>query len=323
MSRTVRISAPSRLHFGLLRFGKDVGPSFGGLGMMVDQPRVTLEITPSDRWHAEGPKSERALEIAQCVSHTINPASPTPLDIRVCEIPPAHSGLGTGTQLAFAIVHGIHQLHNLPTPNADQLAQLADRGKRSAVGSHGYLHGGLIWELGQQQPGQLGTLAQHITVPPDWRILLIRLPQQAGLHGHQEVAAFKNLPSIPPEVTGQLIHLAESKILPAAKTADLDTFGQALYQYGHLSGSCFSTVQGGPFASPEVENLVTHLRNQGIQGVGQSSWGPTVFAFSENEDVARILADHLKNHPEFAPAKITLTPAATNGYIAQPSGLDD
>lgn len=313
MTRAVRISAPCRLHFGLLRFGENVGASFGGLGMMVDQPRVEVDLQPAPQWQAVGPMADRALEFAHCVSRSAKLAEQTPMHIRVCNVPPAHCGLGSGTQLALAVAHGIYKLQKLPTPAADQLAASVGRGKRSAVGSHGFLHGGLIWETGQEQADTLGTLAKHLAVPENWRILLIRSPQQAGLHGDREGTAFKNLPPVPNAVTEKLRSIAEQTILPAVENADFRSFGQGLYEYGHLSGNCFSAVQGGPFASPEISNLVDYLRNHGIQGVGQSSWGPTVFAFVEDQTAATALANHIKNHQDFATAEITITSADNQG----------
>jgi predicted sugar kinase len=46
-------------------------------------------------------------------------------------------------------------------------------------------------------------------------------------------------------------------------------------------------LQGGAYASSEVARLIEWLRAAGIDGVGQSSWGPLVFAFAPSEHAAR------------------------------------
>ena len=61
MTPSVRITTPSRLHFGLLRFSQESGPSYGGLGMMIDRPRVEVELSAADEWSVSGPYGERAL----------------------------------------------------------------------------------------------------------------------------------------------------------------------------------------------------------------------------------------------------------------------
>jgi predicted sugar kinase len=71
-------------------------------------------------------------------------------------------------------------------------------------------------------------------------------------------------------------------------------FGDAVHEFGRLAGECFSVVQGGPFASPEIASLVDSIREFGVPGAGQSSWGPTVFAITPTEDEAQRLAEWLR-----------------------------
>ena len=50
-----------------------------------------------------------------------------------------------------------------------------------------------------------------------------------------------------------------------------------------MVGECFSPVQGGNYANPRSTELVKALLTWGAAGVGQSSWGPTVFGLAANE----------------------------------------
>ncbi len=295
MTSIVRVTAPSRLHFGLLRFAQQRGTSYGGLGMTLDRPQTIVELQSALAWHSEGPMADRALAFAKLAIGSFRPEQDSPLSIRVCEAPQPHSGLGTGTQLALAIARGIRELWKLPSLEAAELSASVGRGKRSAVGSYGFLHGGLIWETGRCAEASLGKLAQRIAMPDHWRVLLITLPEESGLSGDRETTAFKNLPSVPSEVTEQLQCLAEESILPAAEGGDFESFAEAIHEYGRLAGSCFATIQGSSFASPAIEQLVDQLRELGIQGVGQSSWGPTVFALAKDEDQAEELVDRAQN----------------------------
>jgi len=294
MTSAIRISTPSRLHFGLLRFACPAGSSYGGLGMMIDAPRTVIEMQTSPAWQATGPLAERALAFAKLAMHSCCPNCDDAIAIRVCEAPTPHSGLGTGTQLALSIAHGVRELYQLPPVKASQLATSVDRGKRSAVGSHGFLYGGLIWELGSRPEASLGALACRLSMPKPWRVLLITLPNESGLFGNREVSAFESLPPVPTEVTDKLQSLAEESILPATEAADFENFSAAIHDYGRLAGSCFAAVQGGSYASPAIEQLVQQLRKLGIQGVGQSSWGPTVFAFAADETQAAALVERVQ-----------------------------
>src|SRR5205823_4115152 len=106
-----RIRTGSRLHFGLFSVPSEVaGPwlnqegqptlprrNFGGVGLMIDKPGLDLSVERAADWSAEGPLSERALRFAQayCQSAGISEA----FRVNVYAAPPAHVGLGSGTQL--------------------------------------------------------------------------------------------------------------------------------------------------------------------------------------------------------------------------------
>ncbi len=65
-------------------------------------------------------------------------------------------------------------------------------------------------------------------------------------------------------------------------------------------GAYFAPLQGGPYISPRVSEALEWLRAQGITGLGQSSWGPTGFAFVASEDQGQALLGSLRSrvrHP--------------------------
>ena len=76
--------------------------------------------------------------------------------------------------------------------------------------------------------------------------------------------------------------------------ARFDLFSRSLYRYGHVAGSCFAAGQAGQFAGPHSLPLIETLRSWGIEGVGQSSWGPTVFAVMADERQAQDAARRLQ-----------------------------
>jgi predicted sugar kinase len=84
-------------------------------------------------------------------------------------------------------------------------------------------------------------------------------------------------------------------MIPAVEAADCAGFGEAVYEFGRLAGACFAPAQGGTFASPSIERLVNAIREFGVAGAGQSSWGPTVFAVVPSDAEAASLAAWLRN----------------------------
>jgi beta-ribofuranosylaminobenzene 5'-phosphate synthase len=187
-------------------------------------------------------------------------------------------GLGTGTQLGLAVARAIAELTNQPERAAPSLAQCIGRGKRSAIGVHGFDQGGFLIEGGKLADKGVSPLISRHNFP--WRVYLIFPPDAQGVHGQHELEAFAALAaqSSDERATEIMSRIALLGMLPALAEGDLDQFGEALYDYNRRAGEMFQAVQGGIYATPWTESMVKTIRNLRIKGVGQSSWGPVVFA---------------------------------------------
>jgi beta-RFAP synthase len=327
----VRVQTASRLHFGLLslapegerwpdRAGAPALPArrFGGVGLMVERPGARLRAEPAGAWSAEGPLAERALAVARRFAGSV-PAGRgerPPCRLVVEEASPEHVGLGTGTQLALAVGRCLAALWGLELP-AGELARHAGRGLRSAVGVHGFERGGFLVEGGQLAPGTLGPLVARVPFPPDWRVVLARPAGAVGVHGPAERAALERL-TAPPASADALCRLSLLGMLPALAEGDLDAFGEALFDFNARAGEAFAPFQAGAYASPAAAGLVASLRARGVRGVGQTSWGPTVFAVVAGEAEAQALAREVRT--ELGGEGVVLVTGPANRGAALTSG---
>jgi beta-RFAP synthase len=277
----------------MLSFGQADVPPFGGLGAMIDAPRLRISFTRADAFEVRGPLAERAADFVRRVCQHRKMTSEPSCLIEINEAPPEHCGLGVGTQLALAVSAGLARLFDWPALDSVGPPTVLRRGERSWVGIYGCSHGGLIFESRQRPDEKVSTLLQHASLPADWRFVLIRPRDEHGLHGPGEKQAFAELPPVPIETTQKLRRLVEEKIVPSAQNADFETFSYALFNYGRTAGLCFSAVQGGPFASRRLESLVETIRSLGVRGVGQSSWGPTLYALTPDQQSAEKLVEQL------------------------------
>lgn len=317
--RQVVVAAPSRLHFGLLRFGQTEGRSYGGVGMMIREPRVTVRVRPAAQWDVVGPGAQRAEAVARRVVASTSELEGKRFAITIEALPPLHAGLGVGTQLALATAAGITAASGSAEPAEATKPQAAGRAKRSAVGSYGFARGGLIYEAGYLPAEPIGKLVSRVAMPAAWHIVLVRLPTPPGVSGAAESEAFAQLPPVPADVTRELERLAAEEMMPGAQQADLARFSEAVYRYGMLAGQCFASIQGGPFATPAIAEAVGRLRELGVQGAGQSSWGPTIYAFCETEDDARQLLDRFATDSLFCHAQWTITTPDNEGATMVPA----
>lgn len=298
--RRVTVSTGSRLHFGLLTHRPATGPEFGGVGVMIDSPGWSVEVsardlTPdmttdqiavSDLADSACPETEnRVAAFVQRIRNT-QAANVPPLDITVSQAIPSHRGLGSGTQLALATARAINVWLNHDHASAAELAEQTGRGLRSAVGTWGFESGGLIVDGGKLDSDSVGSLAARLEFPTDWRFLLISPDRFSGLSGDDEVTAFRDLPGMPQQTTDALCRLITMEILPGVQNRNFSRVSAAFEEYGHRAGEYFAPAQGGVFIDPRMEDYGRLLAENGIEGFAQTSWGPTCAALCQDDDMA-------------------------------------
>jgi len=324
----IRVEAPSRLHFGLLSLpadgsepatwpdseGRPGVPArhFGGVGLMVEHPGVALTIAPAAAWSAQGPCAGRALTFARTVCAGLGVRQEFEIDVQRC--PPEHVGLGTGTQLGLAVARAIAVATGRGHITVPDLARLVGRGRRSALGIHGFAHGGFLVEAGKRDPEAISPLVARLPFPDEWAVLLVIPRSLQGDHGKRETEAFQQLRRLPPDLarTEMLCRLVLLGMLPALMERNLDAFGAALYDFNRRVGEMFQPWQGGVYAHPLVAEIVRGLRNAGVKGVGHSSWGPTIFAIVSTQE-AVALGDWLTRKHGVEREEMIVTPARNAG----------
>ncbi len=291
---SVSVFAPARLHMGFIDLGGTLGRQFGSIGVGVNEIATRLSISGSDELEVDGPSGERAAKAARKIADNLG--MNCNLSIRIHEAIPEHVGLGSGTQLALAVGMGMARFHGLGLGVRD-IAKAIERGGRSGIGIAVFEQGGLVVDGGRGIGTATPPLLSRMEVPPLWRFILVFDRRGQGLHGKQEVEAFKTLPLFPVAETARLCHLLMMQALPAIAEADIHGFGAVITELQNSVGDHFAPVQGGRFTSPEVGDAMTWLQQQGAVGIGQTSWGPTGFCLVETpEGAANLVALARQRH---------------------------
>lgn len=288
----VFVEAPARLHFGVLDLRGTLGRQFGGIGAAAPEPTLLVSAAPADTLSVCGEEAERAAGSARLLlsHHGLEGGA------RLCihRALPAHAGLGSGTQLALAVARALAELYGLGT-DAPGLARVVGRGRRSAVGTWTFSGGGLVVEGGRNPDHEgVAPLLARLPFPSTWRCVVAVPASVPAISGTAELLAFAQLPSPPARDVERVAHLVLMALLPALAEADLATFGAALCAIQAITGRWFASVQGGTFAPGPSEDLVRYMTEWGASGVGQSSWGPTVYGIVEGEAAGRRLADRVR-----------------------------
>ncbi len=307
ISKKLSIKAHARLHFGFFDLCGSPGRKFGSLGLALAQPVTEIEASIADTFsivgNTDAKSSENITNSVQLLQKTLN--LPASLTLNIKQRIPCHAGLGSGTQLALSLVALFNQLYDLNISET-QMAQLSGRGARSGIGLGAFERGGFLVDSGKNL-NDLPEIAIRYDFPQNWRIILVSDNVHVGVHGESELQAFQTLKPM----QSSLKEMVFSQMVPALQRADLLAFGAYMSDLQAYNGTYFSPIQGGHFASKNVESALTFLQENGAVCLGQSSWGPTGFAIVENEVKANLHLAQLKK--QFAYVE-NLSFVMTQGY---------
>lgn len=305
----VTVATTARLHFGFLDPSGRTSCPFGSFGLSLDRPwtRLTLRHAREDAF--SGPEAGRAARYLRAIAEAHGVDNAYWLDIS--EAIPSHAGLGSGTQLALAVGAAFAALEGLDLSPPD-IAALLGRGARSGIGIATFETGGAVLDSGPCD-GALPQLVARVPFPRSWRTLLIFDPETKGLDGAEEIAAFEASPAYSEDARAALEARIVERALPALETQDFGVFCEEVGYLQARMGDYFAPRQGGIFTSPRVGVVLEALRAAGVTGLGQSSWGPTGFAFAESESDATRLFEIASEADTSAALQLVLAEGRNEG----------
>jgi beta-RFAP synthase len=318
---TVQVRAFSRLHFGLLEICPGQPHCYGGVGLMVEEPTSTIRGTlgrtadlTSLAIDANPYWSERIHAVAR---RWMLQGGHTSLPIGRMDVenpPQAHVGLGSGTQFGCSVaalltvaLHAHAWREHPPSmteifPDSRSVGEQCDRGKRSHIGLEGFRSGGLIVDFGQaaQSEPSLRSAAESPTrthaypFPKEWRIVTACDRTYQGESGKAEAEMFERCAGFPNANRNEMLRLVNQELLPAIAESHWKNASRAIGGYGALAGQIFQTQQGGIYRSKSIASTIDQLKGWGVLGAGQSSWGPTLFAVTRDEEQAQWITQRLE-----------------------------
>ena len=293
----VTVRVPARLHLGFLDLNGGLGRRFGSIGLAISGRRTSITIGAAAQTRVTGPEHERVRGHIETMRRDLDLRGE--YDATIDEVVPAHVGLGSGTQLALAVAAGLRRLHGLPLDVRNDAIRLG-RGARSGVGIGLFEQGGLVVDGGRGSAQTPAPIVSRLPFPEQWRILVVLDPHRQGVHGPDERELFGKLAPCSDAEAAHLCRLVLMQALPALADCDIAAFGSAIKELQARLGDYFAPIQGGSrFSSPDVAAALDLLESEGALGIGQSSWGPTGFAFVPSAEAADRLLARTRGDPRF------------------------
>lgn len=288
----ISVRTPSRLHLGLIDLSGDLGRAFGSIGVGLQTPNVLISAEESDRLTVEGAQAERFRYFAERFIQAVG--AEKGCRITVQKAIPQHVGLGSGTQSALAVASAIARINNLNI-SVEEAAVFTGRASISSIGVGVFKYGGFIVdaghkvEVGERSKKERKSIAPIVfrhPFPEDWLFVLAVTGEKRGLSGEEEKRAFEELPTPRREWATDICRLTHLNLIPALIERDIETFGKALTKIQTLTGRYFEKIQGGIYATKIAEECCRRMLEAGAKAVGQSSWGPTVYALTQGVEAA-------------------------------------
>jgi beta-ribofuranosylaminobenzene 5'-phosphate synthase len=299
--RRVIIETGSRIHLGLIEMHGGSGRVDGGIGIALDDPRVLLEARQSEEITVAGCDDTIGQIVRDIATRTLaGIRAGAGATITVRSSYPAHTGLGSGSQLSLATARAICELYGRQM-TVTELAQLTGRGGTSGIGTAAFETGGFIIDGGHRfGPGcekagfapssaSKGIRPAPVTVrhsfPSDWKILLAIPEIPKGASGRHEADIFRQHCPVPLDEVRALCHEVLVRMLPGIVEHDLDLFGSSVNSIQSLG---FKKVEHS-LQPPEMAGLLDAMRLAGAAGAGMSSFGPALYAVCDTgiQDVER------------------------------------
>lgn len=287
----VRVESTARLHFGFLNLSLSRRRLYGGVGLSLDRPRTVVEANPAEEVTVEG--GEDARRYAETAVDLLGVSG---AEVRVERMIPRHVGLGSGTQLALSVLTAVAEAHEREAEPRRHAPALG-RGGRSGVGVAVFEEGGFVVDAGHPSESFTssppargewsvpGVAARH-SVPRDWRFV-VAVPGGEGRHGMEEERGLREVvENADPGVADGVSEALVDMVLPGVADGDLALFGEGVDRLGRLNGVWYAGLQGGVYRG-ESRGLAEDLGGVAA-GVGQSSWGPAVYAVVSEEDAEEV-----------------------------------
>ncbi len=287
----VEITAPSRLHITLIDLNGALGRVDGSVGLTLDSPTIKIDVRKDEGISISGSDvfADRIDGVIRTVANEYNISG---VAINVIDEYRAHVGLGAGTAVSLAVASGISRLFDLNL-ELDELARLTGRGGTSGIGVAAYRSGGFIVDGGHKNKASFlpSSASSTYGLPPvlmryefpEWDVVLA-IPNLQGASDVPEVDIFQQQCPIPLNEVQALCHVILMEMLPAVVEKDVERFGRSI---NHVQTLGFKRRELA--LQPFCKDLIDFMNENGALGAGMSSFGPTVYAISDEKHLQSVV----------------------------------
>lgn len=279
----IAVKAGYRLHLGFYRY-LDGGLAYGSIGMALEEPFLELRLSSysdDSRLSLRAPTEEAKEAVAKVVK-SLGLASGT---LELSGYVKHHVGLGSITRIYLTTAIGSSIVLRMTDLNLEDLLVRLGRCKYSCTGYYTLMYGGLAVDTGVKLlEGGTPKLLALLRFPRSWYVVLA-IPEGRGLRETEEEGYMKNPTPIDEQKD---LYRALVELMTGVRLEKIDLFVSGVETIQKVAGKYFLQAQGGVFSSPYGDAIARIMAESGLRGVGQSSWGPAIYGFTDSYVIAEI-----------------------------------
>ena len=291
MAISVTVTAPSRLHFGLMQLSRSYSNTYGGFGAALSEPHWCIEasVKQGTTQQIDGLCEEHERYALGVLSRLQERLAMESLSITVHSSVPPHVGLGSKTSLGNALLAAGTMIAGRKGGRTTH-QYLLERGGASGIGVNCLEAGGFILDAGHQftvsselLPSGAQRPAELPAIVGRWPtdsvcVLLARAPGSVGLYADAEVEFWAKNTPMSQESSSTTAAILMYEILPGLARQNSQQWSFGLNQLQEVGFKAREwTLQ-----SPETKQIRDGAYAAGASTVALSGMGPTLAIFGED-----------------------------------------
>lgn len=299
---SVRIVACARLHLGLISMHAGGPRKNGGIGFSIESPTAVVDVHRSDRLTISDERTKQLLrsesdQLIHDVELVIQENKLKPGKITISGAIQTHVGLGSGTAMRLAILEALFSLNDLPYSRGKLIRQ-SRRGGTSGVGTASYFGGGMVLDLGRLSDGLPSApssqsnqnLTPTATLPilkmPPWPLCVCVPTSISPKTQQEEVDFFERVLPLEREDSYRSCYEAVFGVYGSIKERDYSSFCRAV---NSIQTTAWKALEWNEYGSV-LQSLRGELERFGVDCVGMSSLGPSLFCFASANVLDQLVA---------------------------------
>ncbi|WOH75409.1 hypothetical protein RX330_09905 [Bradyrhizobium sp. NDS-1] len=299
------IVASARIHLGLISMHAGGPRMNGGIGFAIVNPIANVNAKLNYRFTIRDsrpiPLLEHELdELIRDVEVVRLENGLRPATITIFGPIRSHVGMGSGTAIRLAILEALFAL-NGQSPADKALVANSKRGGTSGVGVTSYFSGGMILDLGRPTDGSLPTPSSQSNRPvsaatilptlrmPDWPLCVCIPERIRAKTQREEVEFFERVLPLAIQDSYRTCYEAVFGIYAAVKDHDYQAFCRAVTS---IQTTTWKALEWNEYGGA-LQRLKGQVERFGVDCVGMSSLGPSLFCFATPQTLDRLVEAQL------------------------------